>query len=691
MSRPTRSLLALAVVAGLSTAAPSPSAHAAARISDDLLARLPTAPAHEVIVTFRDRSQMSRLSLLTPKVLRLTQLPMAGAVLSPAQIEQVAQWDGVESIYFNAPLRHYNYEAGEITGGHVVHDQVDVKGRGVTVVVLDSGVDATHPDLKLGANVVQNVKVLGDLDLVGFSQTLENLPNTDTSSGHGTHVAGTVAGTGEASKDDPRRPRYYAGIAPEARLVGIGAGEAIAVLHALQGFDYALANQQRYGIDVITNSWGGGTGFDPNDPISVASYEAYRRGIVVLFAAGNDGPAEDTLSTHASDPWVIAVGSGTKSGDLSDFSGRGVAGDFYKHIDIVAPGSDINSTRAIATPLPAAGPLLDTTNPTYHAYYAGMSGTSMATPFVAGTVALLLEANPDLSPDQIEQILVETATPMPAYGYHVVGGGYIDVFDAVERAANTAGKRAEFLSGVTAWSSQGQWNQVGDADAKLGYSGSWQVASSTLASGGTYRKASVSKKSVPRLNFAFAGSAGQLVYPRDARGGLADVYVDGVNRGRISYYNATSDVARVPLTGLADGVHQVELRGVQGTVYFDGALLDGGLLSTNTQLVNETETFAGTVGPSANNLEIDEIPFEVGTDVITIKASLGWTGGVDVDFALVDPAGNEVASGSTLGNPETLEYAVAVPGTYTYRVKGYAVLLASYTLTSTETRAVVTP
>jgi len=150
-------------------------------------------------------------------------------------------------------------------------------------------------------------------------------------------------------------------------------------------------------------------------------------------------------------------------------------------------------------------------------------------------------------------------------------------------------------------------------------------------------------------------------------------------------------VARVPLTGLADGVHQVELRGVQGTVYFDGALLDGGLLSTNTQLVNETETFAGTVGPSANNLEIDEIPFEVGTDVITIKASLDWTGGVDVDFALVDPAGNEVASGSTLGNPETLEYAVAVPGTYTYRVKGYAVLLASYTLTSTETRAVVTP
>jgi subtilisin family serine protease len=690
MTRPTRSLLALAVAAGLWTATLSAPAEAAAQISDDLFQRFATASVHEVIVTFSDRSQMTRLSLLTPNVVRLSQLPMAGAVLTTAQIQQVAAWPGVESIHFNAPLRYYNYEAGEITGGHAVHDRIGLKGKGVTVAVLDSGVDATHPDLKLGANVLQNVKVLGDLDTLGITQTIENLPNTDTSSGHGTHVAGTVAGSGEASKDDPRRARYYAGIAPEASLVGIGAGEAIAVLHALQGFDYALANQQRYGIDVITNSWGGGNGFDPSDPISQASYEAYRRGIVVLFAAGNDGPAEDTLSTHASDPWVIAVGSGTKSGDLSDFSSRGVAGDFYKHIDVVAPGSDINSTRALATPLPALGPLLDTTNPTYPVYYAGMSGTSMATPFVAGTVALLLEANPNLSPDQIEQILVETATPMPAYGYHVVGGGYIDVFDAVERAANTVGKRAEFLSGVTAWSSGGQWNRIGDNNALIAYSGAWQSASLPAASDGSYRQASVSKKSVPRLNFAFAGNAAQLAYPRNNKGGLADVYVDGVNRGRISYYNATTDIGRLPLTGLADGVHQVELRGIQGSVYFDGALLDGALLRTNTRMVDETETFTGTIGPSANNLEVDEFPFEVGTDVITVKATLGWLGGVDIDFSLVDPAGNEVASGASLSNPETLEFAVAVPGTYKYRVKGYAVALANYTLTSTETRAVVT-
>ena len=214
MSCPSRSLLALAIVAGLSGSLVSPSAEAAALISQDLRDRLALAPSHSVIVTFSDRSQMSRLSLLTSNLVKLNQLPMAGALLTNAQIEQVAQWNGVESIYYNAPLRYFNYEAGQITGTHAVRDDLGLTGQGVTVAVLDSGVDATHPDLKLGGNVIQNVKVLSDTGVLGVTQYLENQLNTDSSSGHGTHVAGTVGGTGEASKDDPRRPRYYAGVAP---------------------------------------------------------------------------------------------------------------------------------------------------------------------------------------------------------------------------------------------------------------------------------------------------------------------------------------------------------------------------------------------------------------------------------------------------------------------------------------------
>ena len=81
---------------------------------------------------------------------------------------------------------------------------------------------------------------------------------------------------------------------------------------------------------------------------------------------------------------------------------------------------------------------------------------------------------------------------------------------------------------------------------------------------------------------------------------------------------------------------------------------------------------------------------EVDSDVTTLKAVVGWDGGVDIDFSLVDPNGVEVASGATLVNPETLEFAVTEPGTHTYPVKGYATVLANYTLTSTKTRAVVT-
>jgi len=680
-------LLGLAVAAGLSM---SFGAFAEARVSADLQARLLASPTHEVVVTFSDRSQVSRLAAMTSTVRPLKELPMAGAILTSAQVQTVAGWEGVESIYFNAPLKYFNYEAGQITGGHTVHDSLKLKGNGHTVAVIDSGIDGNHPDLQFGTKTIQNVKIVSDLGLAGTGVTMENVPNTDTSSGHGTHVAGTVAGTGAASAGDARRPNYYAGIAPEANLLGLGVGEGLNILFALEAFDYALANQQRYSIDVITNSWGSASGpYDPNNPINQASFEAYKRGMVVAFAAGNDGPEDDTLNPYAVVPWVINVGSGTKSGDLSGFSSRGIPGDFYKHIDVVAPGSSICSTRAIGTAIGALGPVVNATYPTYTARYHCISGTSMATPFVAGVTTLLLEANPELSPDQIESILMQSATAMPAYAYHQVGGGYINVLAAVDLASRTTGNRQAFLNGVTAWSSQGKWNTVADNAPLLSYSGAWTSVAAAGATDGGYRQATVSKKSVPRLNFAFEGEAMQLIYPRNSKGGLADVYVDGVFRGRIGYYSATSDYGRFALNNLKAGLHRVELRGVLGNIYFDGALVDGKLFASNTKLVEETETFTGVIGPSANNVVINEHAFEVGRDVISIKANLGWSGGVDVDFSLVDPFGNEVASGASLANPETLEFAVSEPGTYKYLVKGFATVIANYTLTSTETRAVI--
>ena len=691
MTRPALSvspaLLALAIAAGLS-ASPAD----AGLISKDLQARLALPGAHQVIVTWTDPAVATKLGTISTRVRTLKQLPMSGALLTSAQVRQVAAWPGVESVYYNAPLKLLNYEAGEITGGHIVHDELGVTGAGVTIAVIDSGIDATHPDLPLGSKVVQNVKVIGDLGLLGATTYLENVPNTDTTSGHGSHVAGIAGGTGAASIGDTRRDRYYAGIAPGSKLVGLGTGEGLNILFALEGFDYALANQQRYGIDVITNSWGlSESTYDPGNPVNIASYEAYRRGMVVAFAAGNDGPAENTINPYALVPWVISVGSGTKSGDLSDFSSRGVAGDPWKHVDLIAPGSDICSTKAPNTALGNAGPVIDPAYPAYAHYYTCMSGTSMATPFVAGVAALLLETNPQLSPDQVETILVQTAKPMPQYPFHWVGGGYIDVLKAVGIASNTTGTRAGFLQGVTAWSSAGNWNRVADATTTLAYTGSWSSVSLAGATDGAYRKATVSKKSVPRIDLAFYGQGLQLMFPRDSKGGFADVYVDGARRGTINYQSASPTAGgRFAVGDLDRGLHVVQLRGVQGNVYFDGALTDGKLVATATQLQEASQTFTGSLGPSAENLEVDEVAFEVGADTLTIKASLAWQGGVDVDLALVDPDGNEVATAATLGNPETLEFAVARPGTYKYRVKGYATLLANWTLTSTQVRALVT-
>src|SRR5688572_28333100 len=135
-SRPV--LLALAIAVGLGAA---PAANADALISKDLQSRLLLLGPHQVIVTWTDPAVASRLATISPRVRTLSQLPMSGALLTSAQVKQVAAWPGVESIYWNAPLKLLNYEAGEITGGHVVHDQVGLTGAGVTIAVIDSGID----------------------------------------------------------------------------------------------------------------------------------------------------------------------------------------------------------------------------------------------------------------------------------------------------------------------------------------------------------------------------------------------------------------------------------------------------------------------------------------------------------------------------------------------------------------------
>jgi serine protease AprX len=671
-----------AIVASV-LAATSITVQADAIVGPKLQTLLPSlASSVKVIITTHQRAELDQvMSTINIPYLALSELPMAGASLTKTQIANLAQDARVKSIYFDAPLQYYNFTSGEITHGHYVHDVEGVTGLGSTIAVLDSGVDATHPDLLLGEKTIQNVKIAGDLDFAGGKNMfLEGIPNTDTSSGHGSHVGGTVAGTGSASSDDERRANYHAGIAPNATLVGLGAGEAISILYALAGFDYAIANREKYSIDVITNSWGGGDGnnLDPNNPINQASYYAYSKGIVVTFAASNSGPDENTLNQYAIAPWVINVAAGTPTHQLADFSSRGVAGDPIKTPDITAPGSNIISTRALNTPLPAMGPVLDASHPEYYVYYASMSGTSMATPFVAGVVGLLLEVNPQLSPDQIETIIRQSADDMPGYQKHQVGDGYINVKAAVELAKTTLGNRNDFMQGNTVWSSQGEWLPVADTDAGINYLNSWKLKNNSLSSDGQYRQ---TRRKDSEVSFDFIGDSVKVQYLTSNTGGHAELFVDGQSQGLLDYYSIEPKAKSFAIRGLvASDIHSIVLKHVTGTINFDGVQLDGRIVDQGLQIVNHQQQFAGNIGPSVENLQVADFPISISHDTVLLNANLSWAGVADLDFELLNAAGEVVANSASLENPEEISFRPSTGGEFILRVNGYASISTDFVI-----------
>jgi serine protease AprX len=411
----------------------------------------------QVIVTFDAQGAPTKDHLNLLKGLGITtgismrSLPIAGVLATKEQIEKLAAMPEVKSVYLNHKLTYSNYDANHVTGVDKARTDTAFQkengglpftGKGVGVVVNDSGVDGTHPDLKFGEHLVQNV--MGTTNLNSLEPQLlpitylENVPNTDTNSGHGTHVAGTVGGTGASSGGK------YEGVAPGADLIGYGSGAALFVLDTIGGFDYAITHQTQYNIRIITNSWGSSGDFDPNHPVNIASKVAYDRGITVLFAAGNEGPGENTHNPYAKAPWVISVAAGEKDGSLADFSSRGTKGvggtfemdgkewTWKDEPSVTAPGVDIISTRVIA-PVSSLAITDDAEmiEPAYLPYYTTMSGTSMATPHVAGIAALLLEADPTLSPDEIKYLLQSTATNMPGYESWEVGTGYVNAYAAL--------------------------------------------------------------------------------------------------------------------------------------------------------------------------------------------------------------------------------------------------------------------
>ncbi len=435
-----------------------------AQLDPQLLSMMADASAVDelqIVVSYEQSVPVTAAQVAALKSLGIDQgvtmrtLPIVGALATPAEIRALAQRSDVASIYWNAPLSYFNKEARELTGAaRTVSNPGDYgraipfSGAGVTVLVNDSGVDATHMDLQFGNHVVQNTQGATNLNsksaLAPISY-IEGVPNTDWGSGHGTHVAGTIGGTGARSNG------LYRGVAPGADLVGYGSGAVLLILDAVGGLDYAATNQFSFdhAIRVTSNSWGTSGKFAPLNPVNIATYELYKRGIVSVFAAGNSGPGEDTHNPYAQAPWVISVGAGEKDAVLTSFSSRGKRGEigtftmpdgkswtYINEPTIVAPGVKIVSTRTATGGLHLLAYADDATlAPAHQPFYSHMSGTSMATPVVSGIVALMLEANPHLTPSQVKGILERTATNMTGRLPWEAGAGHINAYTAVAEAA----------------------------------------------------------------------------------------------------------------------------------------------------------------------------------------------------------------------------------------------------------------
>lgn len=425
-----------------------------ARLSADLVQQLASAlPLQQlqVVVVYKQSDPIRPTQLLGLQSLGITrgisfnQLPIVGALATPGAIRQLAKRSDVLSISANRDLVYFNQEARELSGVNLLQADPNYgyTGEGVGVMINDSGIDGTHSDLAYGSHVVQNVQGLTNLSsILTFLPVtyLENQINTDISSGHGTHCAGTVGGSGARSGG------LFRGVATGASLVGYGSGAVISILDAVGGYNYAIAKQNSFAdpIRVISNSWGTTGAFDPADPVNVASYEAYKKGIVSVFAAGNEGPDANTINPYSVAPWVISVAAADKSKALADFSSRGNPGEtgtftmpdgqswtYVSQPTVAATGVDVVSTRALTGALPLLGATLDISlDPLHIPFYTHMSGTSMATPHVAGIVALLLEANPSLTPADVKQLLEDTADAMPGRTAFEVGSGHVDAYEA---------------------------------------------------------------------------------------------------------------------------------------------------------------------------------------------------------------------------------------------------------------------
>ncbi|MCK4259435.1 MAG: S8 family peptidase [Halanaerobiales bacterium] len=327
------------------------------------------------------------------------------AAALPAQaINALAKNPNVKSIILDGEM-HATLDLSKTAANYEAAWASGYTGAGVTIAIVDTGI-APHPDF--------------EGRLVAFKDFI----NTNTAfyddNGHGTHCAGDAAGNGLMSGG------LYKGPAYEANLVGVkvldraGSGSWSGVVAGVQ---WCIDNKDTYGIDVVSMSLGGTATLSYiDDPVCQAVAAAWDAGLVVLIAAGNEGPEAGTIGTPGLEPSIITVGAtyDQQTANASDdavvsFSSRGPTFDGLVKPDICAPGTYIMSTKN------------DRNGKWRQGYYQDMSGTSMATPIAAGIAALILDANPNMTPDQVKSKMMSTAIDLGDIANNQ-GAGLLDAY-----------------------------------------------------------------------------------------------------------------------------------------------------------------------------------------------------------------------------------------------------------------------
>ena len=398
------------------------------KMSSELVSKLDSQDQIEVIVQLTNKptdADWNRLESTGIKLISEMSVLHGGLIAgTPSEMTRLSTFSIVKHMELNVPIEHFYLPGDQDDKESMMHETVrwvnaslawhraiigtdgilktepdlslsEFDGKGATAVDLDTGSDGEHPDFDCGEPWTGE-KLIWSAKWTGIAWVDAPNCNSDTSSGHGTHVGGTIAGNGDASGG--RR----LGTAKGATIVALGTGDGASIFAAVEGLEWTYQHSRPglndYNIRVVSNSWGTNGDYNPSNAVTILTdMLTFENDVAVIFAASNSGgngdESESDLRTniYANTPSAISVAALTHDGNaVTSFSSRGWKTQQHTWPDIGAPGRNIWATAPRATAIAAS------TRTQGDLYYMAISGTSMATPHIGGIATLLLAAAPSL-------------------------------------------------------------------------------------------------------------------------------------------------------------------------------------------------------------------------------------------------------------------------------------------------------